>query len=219
MAKKKLTIKGITFPNFGDDKSKKNFRLIFFIGYTDANGDEAVATVPKPLERHWQWKNKDKDAFLKPTIAGDSVQLDTLVLKNGDGNKIPAGSNKIAEIEGTITDVTVHFMDVHDSTPLDFFVKNVMPQLIEIWKTSGFDPIDFVPGSPIIKGLLKDNVKTEDLVNKAQTFFEKQLKDKTLHTISQEYNGENPLALKEDNVVWDKKKNKSGTYGVTIGVA
>jgi hypothetical protein len=31
---KKLTLKGITFPNFGKDNSKKNFRLVFHIGYT-----------------------------------------------------------------------------------------------------------------------------------------------------------------------------------------
>lgn len=218
MAKKKLTIKGITFPNFGDDDSKKNFRLIFFIGYTDENGDEAVATVAKPAEKHWQWRKQSKDAYLKPKIAGDSVELDTLVLRNGDGDKIPAGSNKIVDIDGKITDMTVHFMDVHDSTPIDFFTKNVMPQLVEIWKTTGFDPIDLVPGATIIKGLLKDKVTTEDLVNKATEFFEKKLKDKTLHTISQEYDGENPFVLKEENVEWGKD-GKTGTYAVTIGVA
>lgn len=217
MATKKLTIKGITFPNFGDDDSKKNFRLIFFIGYTDVNGEEAVATVPKPMERHWQWRKQSKDAYLKPKIVGDSVELDTLVLRNGDGEKIAAGSNKIAELDGEITDVTVHFMDVHDSTPIDFFTKNVMPQLITVWQATGFDPIDFVPGAPIIKGLLKDKIKTEDLVNTAKTFFEKQLKDKTLHTISQEYDGENPLVLREEGVEWDD--GKTGTYGVKIGVA
>jgi hypothetical protein len=184
MAKKKLTIKGITFPNFGDDDSKKNFRLIFYIGYTDANGDDAVQTVSKPATGHWQWRKSSKDAFLKPKINGDSANLDTLVLKNGDGNKIPAGSNKIAEIDGEITDVTVQFMDVHDKTPIDFLVKNVMPQLLEVWKTSGFDPIDFVPGSGIIKGLMKDKVNLQDLAGKAGEFFTKNLKDKMLYAVT-----------------------------------
>ena len=39
MTAKKLTIKGITFPDFGDDDSKKNFRLIFHIGYNDKDGN------------------------------------------------------------------------------------------------------------------------------------------------------------------------------------
>src|SRR5262245_28382415 len=127
MATKKLTIKGITFPNFGDDDSKKNFRLIFHIGYTDAQGNEAVATVSKPDSGHWQWKKASKDAFLKPTIVGNSVNLDTLVLKNGDSKKIPTGSNKIAEVDGTITDCTVQFLDVQDNNLTSFLVKNVLP--------------------------------------------------------------------------------------------
>lgn len=48
MAKKKLTLKGITFPDFGDDDSKKNFRLIFYIAYTDENGDATATIVSKP---------------------------------------------------------------------------------------------------------------------------------------------------------------------------
>jgi hypothetical protein len=171
MAKKKLTIKGITFPYFGDDDSKKNFRLIFYIGYTDKNGDEAVETIAKPATGHWQWRKSSKDAFLKPKIAGDSVELDTLVLKNGDGNKIPAASNKIADIDGKITDVTVQFMDVHDKTPVDFVVKTVLPELLEVWKASGFDPIAVAPVPGVLKGLIKDKVNLEDLATQAADFF------------------------------------------------
>ncbi|MGC2238696.1 MAG: hypothetical protein WA584_21255 [Pyrinomonadaceae bacterium] len=219
MDKKKLTIKGITFPDFGDDDSKKNFRLIFYIAYTDEKGNDVLITAPKPAQGHWQWKKSSKDAFIPTKIVGNSAELNVSVLTTGDGNKIPVGSNKIAEVDGDITAITVDFMDVHDKTAFDVFVKSVLPQLIEVWKASGFDPIDFVPGAPIIKGILKKTFSTEDAVNKAKEFFEKQLKDKNLHTLSQEYNGENPFILKEENVVWDKKKNKSGTYAVTIGIA
>ncbi|HEY0458116.1 MAG TPA: hypothetical protein VGC97_03120 [Pyrinomonadaceae bacterium] len=218
MAKKKLTIKGITFPNFGDDDSKKNFRLIFYIGYTDKDGNEAVETVTKPATGHWQWRKASKDAFLKPKLTGDSAELDTIVLKNGDGNKIPAGSNKIAEIDGEITDVTVQFMDVHDKTPIDFLVKSVLPELIEVWKASGFDPIAVAPVPGIIKGIIKDKVNLEELADQAAAFFKKKLKDKMLHSISIETDGENPTVLKEDNVEWGDDK-KTGTYAVKIGVA
>src|SRR4030095_8579144 len=189
MASKKLTIKGITFPDFGKDNSKKNFRLVFHIGYTDANGDEGVSVVTKPTEGHWQWRNKDKDAFLKPTTKGDSVTLDILVLKNGDGGNIDAGSNKIASVDGTITDVSVQFMDVHDKTVSDFFTKSVLPELVKAWKVSGISPIDLIP-VPIpggIKTVIKEKIDFDKLVDSSETFFTKKLKDKVLHTISEEY--------------------------------
>lgn len=220
MAKKKVTIKGITFPNFGKDDSKKNFRLVFHIGYTDTNGDEAVAVVSTPATGQWQWRKSSKDAFLQPKVVGDSVQLDTLVLKNGDGDKIPPLSNKIADIDGTITDISVQFMDVHDKTVMDFFVKSVLPDLISAWKVTGLDPIDLIP-IPIpggVKTIIKSKIDFNELVDSSATFFEKKLKDKILHSISEEYDGTtNPLVLKEDNVEWDD--GKTGTYGVTLGIA
>jgi hypothetical protein len=219
MASKKLTIKGITFPDFGKDKSKKNFRLVFHIGYTDKDGEEAVAVVTKPTEGHWQWRNKDKDAFLTPTITGDSATLDTRVLKNGDGGKIAPLSNKIASIDGTITDISVQFMDVHDKTVADFFVKSVLPELVSAWKVAGIDPIDLVP-VPIpggIKTVIKNRVDFDKLVDSSSTFFTKKLQDKVLHTISTEYDDEDPLILKDDKVKWGDD-GKTGTFAVTIGI-
>lgn len=216
MAKKKLTIKGITFPNFGNDDSKKNFRLVFYIGYTNSAGDEAVAVVSKPDERHWQWRNQKKDAFLKPKIVGDSAELNILTLKNGDGEKIPAGSHKIAEIDGEITDVTVQFMDVHDKTPFDFLVKVVLPELIKAWKVTGLNPIDFAPIPGGISVLIKEKVNLEEMADNAAEFFKKKLKDKMLHSISKNYKGEKTLTLKEKNVQWSGD-GKTGTYAVSIG--
>lgn len=217
MAKKKLTLKGITFPDFGDDNSKKNFRLIFYIGYTDADGNEAVEVVSKPSERHWQWRNQNKDAYLKPTVKGDSVELDTLVLRNGDGEKIEKGSNVIVEIDGEITDITVQFMDVHDKTIADFLVKNVLPELLTVWKASGLNPIDFAPIPGGVKVILKEKINLEELADNAANFYKKKLKDKMLRSISTEYGGEKTVTLKEDKVEWDK--GKKGTYAVKIAVA
>ena len=217
MAKKKLTLKGITFPDYGDDDSKKNFRLVFYIGYTDEGGSEAVEVVSLPPERHWQWRNKNKDAFLQPKTIGDSVELDTLVLRNGDGEKIEKGSNKIAEIEGEITDITVQFMDVHDKTVADILVKDVLPQLITVWKASGLNPIDFAPIPGGVKVLIKDKINLEEMADNAAEFYKKKLKDKMLHSISTEFGGEKTLTLKEKNVEWDK--GKKGTYAVKIGIA
>jgi hypothetical protein len=220
MASKKITIKGITFPDFGKDKSKKNFRLVFHIGYTDTEGEEAVAVVTKPTEGHWQWRNKDKDAFLNPTVKGDSASLDVLVLKNGDGGKIEPLSNKVASINGKITDVSVQFMDVHDTTVADFFVKSVLPEVITAWKAVGIDPIDLIP-VPIpggIRTVIKDKIDFDKLVDSSSTFFTKKLKDKVLHTIAEEYDGKkNPLVLSQDKVAWGDD-GKTGTFGVTLGI-
>jgi len=218
MAKKKLTIKGITFPDFGDDDSKKNFRLVFYIGYTDKDGNETVEVISKPDERHWQWRNSKKDAFLKPKIVGDSAELDTLTLRNGDGDKIPASSNKIAEIDGDITDVTVQFMDVHDKTIADILVKNVLPQLITVWKVAGINPIDLAPIPGGVKILIKKKFDLEKMADDAAGFYAKKLKDKTLHSISQSFKGGKQIVLKEENVSWGDD-DKTGTYAVTIGVA
>lgn len=213
---KKLTIKGIKFPDFGDDDSKKNFRLVFYVGYTDKDGNEEVAVIAKPSERHWQWRNKDKDAYLKPKVSGDSVKLDTLMLKSGDGGKIAKGSNLIAEIDGEITDVSVQFMDVHDKTPIDIFTKSILPELITAWKALGIDPIDLIP-VPIpggIKTKIKEKIDINKMIDGSKDFFTKKLKDKVLHSIGTEYDGEDPLVLEEGDVEWSK--GKTGTYSVTV---
>ena len=50
-----------------------------------------------------------------------------------------------------------------------------------------------------------------------QSFFKKKGGDKILHSISVEYNGENPLEVKENGV--PSSGGKKGTYGVKLGVA
>ena len=215
---KKLTIKGITFPNFGDDKSKKNFRLVFHIGYTDKDGKNAVAIISKPDSGDWQWKSANKDAFLKPKVVGDSVELDTTILQIGDGKKIPPGSNSIADIDGDLSGVNVQFMDVHDATLADFFIKNVLPDLLNAWKESGVNPIDSVPIPNGIKILLKDKVNLQQLAEQSIAFFTKKLKDKVLDSISQTYSGGNEITLIDKDVSWGNK-GKKGTYAVTVGVA
>ena len=217
MTAKKLTIKGITFPNFGDDNRKKNFRLIFHIGYTDKDGKETVDTISKPETGHWQWRNPHKDAFLKPKITGNSVELDTLTLKNGDGKKIAALSNKIAEVEGEITDISIQFIDVKDITIGSFFVKNALPELIAAWKVSGLDPIDMAPIPGGVKTILKSKIDLKKVVDSTKEFLDKKTGDKVLDSIGDVYSGENPFVLKDENVEWEQ--GKTGTYAVSIGVA
>ena len=213
---KKLTIKGITFPDFGDDDSKKNFRLIFYIGFTDKNGDEAATIISKPDSRHWQWRNPNKDFYLPEKIVGDSAELNTTFLKSG-GNGIAPLSDKIAEIDGEITDITVQFLDVADGSIGDFLKSKILPEIIKQLQSLGINPIDLIPIPGTFTTIIKDKIKVDELATKFQEFLTKEKKDKLLHTISAEYDGEKTLNLKEEKE-WDAKKHKKGTYGVKIGI-
>ncbi len=213
---KKLTIKGITFPDFGDDDSKKNFRLIFYIGFTDKNGDEAATIVSKPDSRHWQWRNPNKDFYLPEKIVGDSAELNTTFLKTG-GNGIAPLSDKIAEIDGEITEITVQFLDVADGSIGDFLKSKILPEIIKHLQSLGINPIDLLPIPGTFTTIIKDKIKVDELATKFQEFLTKEKKDKLLHTISAEYNGEKTLELSEEKE-WDTKKHKKGTYGVKIGI-
>jgi hypothetical protein len=215
MAKKKLTIKGITFPDFGDDDSKKNFRLIFYIAYTDPNGDEAATIVTKPDSGHWQWRKQGKDSFLPATIVGNSAELNTTVLKAGGKGLAPA-SDKIAEIDGEITDITVQFLDVFDDSIGNFMKSKVLPEVIKHLQGLGINPIDLLPIPGTFTTVIKDKIKVDELAAKFQEFLTKENTDKLLHTISKEYKGEKTLTLKEEKE-WNTKKHKKGTYAVTIG--
>ena len=216
MAKKKLTIKGITFPDFGDDDSKKNFRLIFYIAYTDSNGDEAAAIASKPDSGQWQWRKSSKDFFLPPNIVGDSAELNTSFLKTG-GNGFAPASDKIAEIDGEITDITVQFLDVFDASIGDFLKSKILPEVIKQLQGLGINPIDLIPVPGIFTTVIKDKIKVDELATKVQNLLTKEKKDKLLHTISAEYDGKKTFTLKEEKE-WNPKKHKKGTYGVTIGV-
>jgi hypothetical protein len=216
MAKKKLTIKGITFPDFGDDDSKKNFRLIFYIAYTDKNGDETATIVSKPDSGQWQWRKSSKDFFLPPTIVGDSAELNTSFLKTG-GNGFAPASDKMAEIDGEITDITVQFLDVFDASIGDFLKRNILPEVIKQLQGLGINPIDLIPVPGVFTTVIKDKIKIDELATRVENFLTKEKKDKLLHTISAEYDGKKTFTLKEEKE-WNPKKHKKGTYGVTIGV-
>ena len=216
MAKKKLTIKGITFPDFGDDDSKKNFRLIFYIAYNDKNGDETATIVTKPDSGQWQWRKPEKLFFLPSKIVGDSAELNTIFLKTG-GNGFAPASDKIAEIDGEITEITVQFLDVHDASFGDFLKANFLPEVIKQLQTLGINPIDLIPIPGVFTTIIKDKIKVDELANKFSEVLTKENKDKLLHTISAEYNGEKTFVLKEEKE-WNPKKHLKGTYGVTIGI-
>lgn len=216
MAKKKLTIKGITFPDFGDDDSKKNFRLIFYIAYTDKKGDETATIVSKPDSGAWQWRKESRDFYLPATIKGDSAELNTTILKTG-GSGFEAGADKIAEIDGEITDVTVQFVDVFDASVGDFMKSRILPEVVKQLRALGINPIDLIPVPGVLTTVIKDKIKVDELAGKFQEALTKGKKDKILHSISAEYDGKKTFVLKEKKE-WDAKKKMKGTYAVKIGI-
>ncbi|MEP6923697.1 MAG: hypothetical protein ABI954_04460 [Pyrinomonadaceae bacterium] len=214
MSKKTLTIEGITFPKFAKNSSKRNFRLIFYIAYKDAGGKTKTIIVTKPASGQWQSKKSGKEFYFPESAdLGDSVELDASVLRF-DNNGFASDDYQIAEIDGKLLSVAIQFMDVYDASIGDFLGNKVLPKVIEELKKTGFNPIDLVPVPGIITGIIKDNVKVEDLAAKVENYFAKEKKDKVLHRVSQKYTGENPFVL-SGRKEWEK--NKTGTYTVAIG--
>jgi len=218
MATQMLTIEGITFPDFGDDNSKKNFRLIFYIAYKGDDKKTKTTIVTKPAEGFWQWRKPNKKFFLSGTTAGDSVELDTSSLHFDDETSgFTATDYQIAEIDGKLSSVAVQFIDVKDDSLGTIFAEKFLPKLIDVWKTSGFNPLDLVPLPGVVTGIVKDNVNLAELADKAEEFLAEGNGDKVLRRINKIYDGTNPFVISEENVVWNTKKNKKGTYSVTIG--
>lgn len=215
MAKKTLTIEGITFPKFSKGSSKRNFRLMLYIAYKGDDGKNKTAIVTKPSSGQWQWKKQDKDFYFpEANDLGDSVELDASVLRFADKG-FKEDDYKITEIDGKLSSVTVQFVDVFDASPFDFLRQKILPQVLEELKKTGFNPIDLIPLPGIITGVVKDKVKLEDLAGKVEDFLKQTGKDKLLHRVSANYQKGDSLTVSGEKE-WDK--GKTGTYAVTIGI-
>lgn len=214
MSAKMLTIEGITFPKFHKNSSKRNFRLIFYIAYKDADGKSKTTIVTKPDEGQWQWKKPGDEFYLGETDSGDAVELDVSVLR-ADNNGFSETDYQIAEIDGKILSIAVQFMDVHDASIGDFLRNVLLSKVLEEFKKTGFNPIDLIPVPGIVTGIIKDNVPVDGLMKKLGDIVTKETKDKLLHRISKKHTGKNPFVLRDVKTGGDKGKN--GPYGVTIG--
>lgn len=209
-----LTIEGLTFPKFHKNSSKRNFRLIFYIAYKDADGKLKTTIVTKPDEGQWQWRKPERDFYIPENEMDDSVELDVSVLR-ADHKGFGETDYQIAEIDGTIISVAVQFMDVFDASVGDFLRNVVLTTVLEQFKKTGFNPIDLIPVPGIVTGLIKENVPVDKLMKKLGDIVAKETKDKLLHRVSKKYAGENPFLLR--GVRKGDEKDKNGPYGVTIG--
>jgi hypothetical protein len=219
MAKKTLTIEGITFPKYSKGSSKRNFRLVFFIAYKDKAKKTQALMVTKPATGQWKWGNSGKPlVFPEGNDLGDSVELNVIPMQAGQ-NGFAAGDATIAEIDGKLQTVAVNFVDVFDSSIMDILTDQVLPQFVAVLQTSGFNPINLVPGlgivDGIIRGTLEKNFNFNDLVNKGLEFVQNRDKDKILYSGTQKYTKGDSLTV-TGRKEWEE--GKTGTYAVTIGV-
>ena len=220
MAKNTLTIEGITFPKYSKGSSKRNFRLVFFIEYTDSAGQTQALMVTKPATDQWKWGNGTSKfpIFPEGNDLGDSVELNLIPMRAGL-NKFSKDDSKIAEIDGNLQTVAVNFVDVADSTIMDILTAKVLPEFVAALQKSGFNPINLIPGGGlvggIIKGTIDKNFKFDDLVNKGVEFVKTRNKDKVLFNGTQKFTGGKSLTV-TGRKEWES--GKTGTYAVTIGV-
>lgn len=222
MAKKTLTIEGITFPKYSKGSSKRNFRLVFFIEYKDSAGQKQALIVTKPATGQWKWGNGTSDfpIFPEGNDLGDSVELNLTPMRAGE-NKFSKDDSKIGDIDGKLQNVAVNFVDVADSSIMDILTDKVLPEFVSALQKSGFNPINLLPGGGlvggIIKGTIDKNFKFEDLVNKGVEFVQNRDKDKVLYSGTQKFTSGKSLTI-TGRKEWDEKKHLTGTYAVTIGV-
>jgi len=125
-----LTIDNLQFPNFGNDDSKKNFRLLFTIIGNDAKGGPAtiLSALPPVKEDNWTWKpNKKKAQNFVPNdgkgqifvdqlttserlVLHDVVEIlsiDVKVLDVGDKNALSILGQTLDKISGAALDLLV----------------------------------------------------------------------------------------------------------------
>ncbi len=220
MAKKTLTIEGITFPKYSKGSSKRNFRLVFFIEYKDSGGETQAVMVTKPASGQWKWGDGTSKSPIFPegNDLGDSVELNLIPMRAGQ-NGFSKDDAEIAEIDGKLQTVAVNFVDVADSSIMDILKDKVLPEFVAALQQSGFNPINLIPGGALVSGIIKGTIDKDfsfdDLVNKGVEFVQKRDKDKILYSGTQKFTSGKSLTI-SGRKEWDK--GKTGTYAVTIEI-
>lgn len=202
----KLTLEGLQFPDFGNDGSKKNFRLIFTFRCIDADGKPGtvVASLPPLTKDNWQWRKKDK---------GNYVSNDGKGLIHVD--QIPKDERLILWEKNNIHSLDLKVVDIEDKNVWDY----VKATLLELEKIG----VGVVEGSlsGVFLRLFKPisaeaQKKVEELLNKLTNDG-----DKTLYRDEVEADdgliflneGEYVMAGKG---VLEKTNDKQGDYSVKV---
>ncbi|MCU0238495.1 MAG: hypothetical protein MUC29_03565 [Pyrinomonadaceae bacterium] len=231
---KMLTLESISFPNFKNDDSKKNFRMVYFItcdveeidaenkpikntdGTTKTKEITILAEKPKSKDA-WQWEKETKNLYLPPiNKQSDPVTLDLSRLKTNDFG-FQADNYRIEKFVGKLKSVRVQIYDVHDKNFGDYFKK--------VFAVIGSDAIKLGGGflglpaavtDLIAKGVMVffgDGKKVADKVDEKDT--EKKTKDKLLFGGFSDFDSSKPNITISGERFWSG--NKKGKYEVKIG--
>lgn len=108
----KVTLEDLTFPDFGDDKSKKNFRILVTFTCLDADDKpgKIMAALPPLDQDDWQWRKSGKDDFV-PNDGKGHIFVD----------QIKPPSKRVILFDKTdIRTMNVKILDIADKNFLDF---------------------------------------------------------------------------------------------------
>lgn len=233
---KTMTLKGLWFPNYGGDDSKKNFRMVYFITcevnkvdannnpVKDANGNvvtqEITVMVEKPKTKDcWQWEKESKNLYLPPkNKTANPIELDLSRLKTNNFG-FQADNYRIEKFVGSLKSVRVQIYDVDD--------KNFGDYLKKVFAVVGSDTIRLIAGSVfglpvavadlIAKGVMVffgDGKKVADKIGDKDS--EQKTKDKLLFGGFSDVNAGDTTIQIEGEKIWSG--NKKGIYRVKMGM-
>jgi len=129
-----IRLEGLSFPNFKNDDSKKNFRLMIDINHFNDDGKPQTTHVTFPVEDVWQWKDKNKRFFIPPiNVTDKTVDLDFGVFTNGVA-EFSETDTELLVTQGKLHSIIVHIIDVHDKNFIETFgkiLKTVLPIIFD----------------------------------------------------------------------------------------
>jgi len=161
-----LKLEGLTFPNFKNDNSKKNFRLMVDVNYFNEENKPATTHVTFPLEEVWQWRKEDEKFYIPPKNVTDSkVELDLSVFTN-NAAEFSETDKEILVSQGKLHSVIVHIIDAHDKNFLETF-GNVLKLVLPVVFNAATGGLVSVIGNKLIGtiiGKFKGDDITEELL-------------------------------------------------------
>lgn len=120
-----IKLEGLSFPDFGNDHSKQNFRLMIDVDYFNENGKPTTTHITFPADKFWQWRDKTKRFYIPPKPAvGKTVGLDLDVFKS-NSSEFSETDLEILVAQGKLHSIAVHIIDVKDESVADIFIKGL----------------------------------------------------------------------------------------------
>jgi hypothetical protein len=158
-----IRLEGLSFPNFKNDNSKKNFRLMVDVNHFNDEGKPQTTHVTFPLEDVWQWRDKDKRFFIPPiNVTDKTVDLDFSVFTNGVA-EFSETDTELLVTQGKLHSIVVHIIDVHDKNFTETFGK-ILKTALPIIFDAAIGNVVGVIGNKLV-GKIIGSFKGDDITN------------------------------------------------------